>query len=43
MDEERYRALCFWLYAQPPVLHERLNTRVDTMLEVYFSALTRLL
>jgi hypothetical protein len=30
----RYNAVCFWLYADPPVLHSRLNARVDEMIEV---------
>ncbi|KAJ7849083.1 tRNA isopentenyltransferase [Mycena olivaceomarginata] len=29
----RYRTLCFWLYAEPSVLHRRLDSRVDAMLE----------
>ncbi|KAK0228197.1 tRNA isopentenyltransferase [Armillaria fumosa] len=29
----RYRALCLWLYAKPAMLHPRLNSRVDTMIE----------
>ena len=30
----RYRTLCFWLYAEPSVLHGRLDTRVDSMISV---------
>ncbi|RDB21249.1 tRNA dimethylallyltransferase, mitochondrial [Hypsizygus marmoreus] len=29
----RFRTLCFWLYAEPPVLEIRLNERVDKMIE----------
>ncbi|KAJ7714896.1 tRNA isopentenyltransferase [Mycena maculata] len=29
----RYRTLCFWLYAEPTILHGRLDTRVDKMIE----------
>ncbi|KAJ7070355.1 tRNA isopentenyltransferase [Mycena belliarum] len=29
----RYRTLCFWLYAEPPVLNPRLNVRVDEMMQ----------
>lgn len=30
----RYRTLIFWLYAEPNILNERLDERVDVMLEV---------
>ena len=30
----RYRTLCFWLYAEPSVLHDRLDARVDSMISV---------
>lgn len=30
----RYRTLIFWLYAEPKILNERLDERVDVMLEV---------
>ncbi|KAG1748958.1 IPP transferase-domain-containing protein [Suillus paluster] len=29
----RYRTLCFWLYAEPSVLNERLDARVDDMIK----------
>ncbi|KAJ7702449.1 tRNA isopentenyltransferase [Mycena rosella] len=29
----RYRTLCFWLYAEPPILNPRLDSRVDEMVE----------
>ncbi|KIK40906.1 hypothetical protein CY34DRAFT_241165 [Suillus luteus UH-Slu-Lm8-n1] len=29
----RYRTLCFWLYADPSVLNERLDARVDDMIK----------
>ncbi|EGN96126.1 hypothetical protein SERLA73DRAFT_154555 [Serpula lacrymans var. lacrymans S7.3] len=31
--EPRYRTLCFWLYADPPTLNGRLDTRVDDMIK----------
>lgn len=31
---QRYRALCYWLYAEPEVLNPRLDTRIDEMIEV---------
>ncbi|KAG1801779.1 IPP transferase-domain-containing protein [Suillus subaureus] len=30
----RYRTLCFWLYAEPSILNERLDARVDDMIKV---------
>ncbi|KAF9001991.1 tRNA isopentenyltransferase [Cyathus striatus] len=32
-DVPRFRALCFWLYADPSTLGPRLNTRVDNMIQ----------
>ncbi|KAH7906484.1 tRNA isopentenyltransferase [Hygrophoropsis aurantiaca] len=29
----RYRTLCFWLYAEPSVLNDRLDARVDDMIK----------
>ncbi|KAF9489825.1 tRNA isopentenyltransferase [Pleurotus eryngii] len=29
----RYRALCYWLYAEPDVLNPRLDARIDEMIE----------
>lgn len=29
----RYRTLCFWLYAEPSILNERLDARVDDMIK----------
>ncbi|KAF8185029.1 IPP transferase-domain-containing protein [Mycena galopus ATCC 62051] len=29
----RYRTLCLWLYAEPSILHSRLDSRVDMMME----------
>ncbi|KAG1835622.1 tRNA isopentenyltransferase [Suillus variegatus] len=29
----RYRTLCFWLYAEPSILNERLDARVDNMIK----------
>ncbi|KZP29943.1 tRNA isopentenyltransferase [Athelia psychrophila] len=33
LSSPRYRTLCFWLYADTPVLHQRLNSRVDDMIK----------
>ncbi|KAF9456110.1 tRNA isopentenyltransferase [Collybia nuda] len=29
----RFRTLCFWLYAEPPILETRLNERVEKMIK----------
>lgn len=29
----RYRTLCFWLYAEPSILNDRLDARVDDMIK----------
>ncbi|KAG1836655.1 tRNA isopentenyltransferase [Suillus subalutaceus] len=29
----RYRTLCFWVYAEPSILNERLDARVDDMIK----------
>ena len=31
----RFRTLCFWLYAEPSILESRLNERIDKMIEVF--------
>ncbi|KAF8810711.1 tRNA isopentenyltransferase [Phlegmacium glaucopus] len=31
-SKPRFHTLCFWLYAEPSVLHERLDARVDSMI-----------
>ncbi|KDQ33701.1 hypothetical protein PLEOSDRAFT_1032942 [Pleurotus ostreatus PC15] len=31
--DQRYRALCYWLYAEPEVLNPRLDARIDEMIE----------
>jgi tRNA dimethylallyltransferase len=33
-DVNRYRTLCYWLYAEPSVLNPRLDARVDEMVKV---------
>ncbi|KAJ7074395.1 tRNA isopentenyltransferase [Mycena amicta] len=33
VSKPRYDTLCFWLYAEPSVLHPRLDDRVDEMLD----------
>ncbi|KAJ6513798.1 tRNA isopentenyltransferase [Mycena vitilis] len=33
VSKPRYRTLCFWLFAEPSILHRRLDARVDSMIE----------